>query len=228
MPVDGANCTAVTPARLLPAIERDTVLPRDPAAGFRDVIWGAGARMVKTSALEVPAGDETETLTCPAGTLAAMFTVAVTCVAEAFTLLTAMPVDGANCTAVTPARLLPAIERDTVLPGDPLAGLREVIWDPGAIIEKASELEIPAVGQTETETLTGPVGAPAAMVTVAVTCDAVAFTLLTVMPLDGENCTAVTPERLLPLITRETELPRGPLAGLRDAIWGAAGVVRGP
>jgi hypothetical protein len=77
--------------------------------------------------LEVPAGDETKTLACPVGVLAAMFTVAVTCVAVAFTLLTVMPVDGENCTAVTPERLLPEIVRDTVLPGDPVVGFRDVI-----------------------------------------------------------------------------------------------------
>src|ERR1039457_6776355 len=171
-------------------------------------LGGPGARIVKTSALEVPAEDETETLTCPVGALAAMFTVAVTCVEVAFTLLTVMPVEGENCTAVTPERLLPAIERDTLLPGDPLEGLRDVIWGTEARIVKASALEMPAEGETETETLTCPVGALAAMVTVAVTCDAAAFTLLTVMPADGENCTAVTWERLVPLITRDTELDR--------------------
>jgi hypothetical protein len=61
----------------------------------------------------MPAEDETETLTCPVGALAAMVTVAVTCVAAAFTLLTVMPVDGENCTPVTDERLLPAIERET-------------------------------------------------------------------------------------------------------------------
>src|ERR1017187_7221056 len=121
-----------------------------------------------------------------------MVTLAVTCVAVAFKLLTVMPVDGENCTPVTLERLLPAIERDTVLPGDPLAGLKDVIWVPAATIVKASALEMPAEGQTETETLACPVGVPAAMVTVAVTCVAMAFTLLTVMPADGENSTDVT------------------------------------
>jgi hypothetical protein len=56
-----------------------------------------------------------------------MFTVAVTCVAVAFTVLTRMPVEGENCTPVTPERLVPAIDSDTVLPGDPLLGVRDEI-----------------------------------------------------------------------------------------------------
>src|ERR1039457_7181792 len=115
-------------------------------------LGGPGARIVKTSALEVPAEDETETLTCPVGALAAMFTVAVTCVGVAFTLLTVMPVEGENCTPVTVERLLPAIERDTVLPGDPLAGFNNVICGAGARIVNTSALEVPVGDETETLT----------------------------------------------------------------------------
>jgi hypothetical protein len=78
---------------------------------------------VKASELEVPAGDETETFRDPAAALASMVTVAVTCVAVAFTLLTVIPVDGENCTAVTPERLLPLMVRATVFPACPLVGL---------------------------------------------------------------------------------------------------------
>ena len=78
--------------------------------------------------MEVPAGEETETLRCPEAALAAMVTVAVTCVAVAFTLLTVTPVDGENCTLVTPERLAPLIARVTVFPACPLAGFRDVIW----------------------------------------------------------------------------------------------------
>jgi hypothetical protein len=41
--------------------------------------------------------------------------------------------------------------------------------------------------------------------------------LLTVIPVDGENCTAVTPERLLPLMVRATVFPACPLVGLSGA-----------
>ena len=72
----------------------------------------------------------------------------------------------------------------------------------------------------ETKTFRDPTTALASMVTVAVTCVAVAFKLLTVIPADGENCTAVTPERLAPLIVRATVVPTCPLAGFTDVIWG--------
>jgi len=52
MPVDGENCTAVTPERLLPAIERDTIVPCNPLVGFKDVMWGAGGRIEKASVLK--------------------------------------------------------------------------------------------------------------------------------------------------------------------------------
>ena len=78
--------------------------------------------------MEVPAGDETETFRDPAAALAVIVTVAVTCVAVAFTLLTVTPVDGENCTLVTPERLVPKTERATVLPACPLAGFRVPIW----------------------------------------------------------------------------------------------------
>ena len=94
-------------------------------------------------------------------------------------------------------------------------------------IVKTSVLEMPAKGQTETETLTCPAAAPAAMLTVAVTSAAVAFTLLTLMPADGENWTPVTFERLLPVIVRATVLPGDPVAGFRDAICGACNAGRG-
>jgi hypothetical protein len=82
--------------------------------------------------LEVPAGDETETVRDPAAALAAMVTVAVTCVAVAFTLLTVTPVDGENCTAVTPERLLPLMVRAMAVPTCPLAGFTDVICGAGA------------------------------------------------------------------------------------------------
>jgi hypothetical protein len=107
---------------------------------------------VKASVLEVPAGDETETFRDPAAALAVIVTVAVTNVAAAFTLLTVMPVDGENCTPVTDERLLPAIERDTVLPGDPLAGFNDVICGAGARIVNTSALEVPVGDETETLT----------------------------------------------------------------------------
>jgi hypothetical protein len=77
--------------------------------------------------LEAPAVDETETFTCPVGTLAATATVAVTCVAVAVTLLTVIPADGDTCTAVTPERLEPLITTFTVLPACTLVGFRDEI-----------------------------------------------------------------------------------------------------
>ena len=84
---------------------------------------------------------------------------------------------------------------------------------------KATELEVPAGDATKT--FRDPTAALASIVAVAVTCVAVALTLLTVIPADGENCTAVTPERLLPLMVRATVVPTCPLAGFTDIIWGA-------
>jgi hypothetical protein len=154
MPLDGENCTAETPERLLPLIVRDTVLPGEPLAGLRDAIWGTEAgTIVKGSVLEVPAADVTETFTCPVGALLAMVTEAATCVALAFTLTTRTPVDGENCTPVTPERPVPAIVKDMVLPACPLVGLRDVIVGPGgAPIKKGSALEVPAGDVTETFT----------------------------------------------------------------------------
>jgi hypothetical protein len=175
---------------------------------------------VKLSRLEVPAGDETETVTDSGVRLAAMVTVAVIRVPVTFTLLTVIPADGENCTLVTVERLVPVIERDTVFPAGKLLGVASVIW--GSVlaekIVKVSVLETTA--DDETATFTWPPGVLAAIVTVAVTCVAVAFTLLTVIPVDGENCTAVTPERLEPEIVRDTLVPADPLVGLRDVIWG--------
>ena len=87
-----------------------------------------------------------------------MFTVAVTCVAVAFTLLTVMPVDGENCTLVTPERLEPLMNRNGPVPACPLVGFRDVIWGAGDGVwiakASASVLEVPA--GDETETFRGP------------------------------------------------------------------------
>jgi hypothetical protein len=62
-----------------------------------------------------------------------------------------------------------------------------------AEIVKLNALEAPA-GE-ETEMFTDPAATLDPMETVALTCVALARTLLTVMPADGNTCTAVTPER---------------------------------
>ena len=82
--MDGENCTLVTPARLLPLIVRDTVLPCVALVELSDTMWGGGAaRTVKLSVLEVPAGDVTETVYAPGVTPYEKFTVAATSVAVA-------------------------------------------------------------------------------------------------------------------------------------------------
>jgi hypothetical protein len=180
--------------------------------------------------LEVPAGDETETFRGPGAALESMLSIVMrsvevevpNIVGPCGTVPT-IPVDGENCTLVTPERLEPLMNRNGPVPACPLVGFRDVIWGAGDGVwiakASASELEVPA--GDETETLRDPAAALAAMVTVAVTCVGAAFTLLTVIPVDGENCTAVTPARLEPLITTATVFPACPLAGFRDVIWGA-------
>ena len=130
---EGESETAVTPARLAPLIVRWTDCPAAAALGLSDEICGAPARILNVRAFDVPPALPTVRLRVPAAALASMATVAVTCVAVAVMPETVIFAAGEKETAVTPARLFPAMVKVKVLPAAALLGLIVDIAGAGGI-----------------------------------------------------------------------------------------------
>ena len=179
-----------------------TLVPGGPLVGLRLLSVGAGAVTVNGAPLLVPPGVVTVTLplVAPAGTLVVIW------VAEFTVNVAPAPL---KLTLVAPVKLVPVII--TVVPTVPLVGFRLVITGAGTVTVNARPLLIPP----GVVTVTLPVVAPAGTVAVIWLPE---FTVkLAAVPL---KLTAVAPVRLVPV--RMTEVPTGPLVGLRLVMAGPA------
>ena len=114
-----------------------------------------------------------------------------------------------NWTAVAPVRSVPAMR--TEVPGLPLVGENNTIAGAGVVTVKLlEEVAVPCAVVTEILPVVALVG----------TAAVIWVELLTVNAAESElTATAVTPEKLLPVMV--TEVPTGPDAGVKLAIVGA-------
>lgn len=194
--------TAVAPVKFVPLIV--ITAPASAEGGAKPLIVGVGGRIVKGEAdRAVPPG--VVTLTIPASAPAG--SVAVICPS----LLTVKVISAAPIlTLLTPVKPTPTIA--SVVPTEPLPGLRRTIFGAVIIVKGAPEAAVP-LGVT---TLITPVAASAG--TVAVIC----VPLLTVKAVAGvePNFTAVAPVKLLPVST--TLASTAPLAGAKPVSEGVA------
>ena len=108
-----------------------------------------------------------------------------------------------NSTDVAPVKFVPLIV--TLVPADPLPGVKLVIVGGLMTVKLPALLPVPA----EVVTLIGPLEAPAGTAAVI----AVAELTVNDVALVPLNCTAVAPVKLVPL--RVTLVPTGPLGGVK-------------
>ena len=199
--------TAVAPVKLVPLIVTD--VPTGPDVGENEVIVGAPVVTVKLLELvAVPAGVVTEILpvVAPLGTVA-LIRPAFCTENVALTPL--------NLTEVAPVKLVPLILTD--VPTGPLVGLKdEIVGAAPAVTVKLVELVAVPAGVV---TLIGPVVAPDG--TLVLICVPAPFTENVADVL--LKVTDVAPLKFVPLTA--TDVPTGPLVGLKDEIVGAAPAV---
>src|SRR5437867_234904 len=144
--------------------------------------------------------------TAPAGTVAVILVAELT-----EKVVAATP---PNFTEVAPVKAVPLMV--TTVPTGPLVGVNEVIV--GAVVTVKSEalVAVPPGVVTVIFPVTAPLG------TVAVTRVPAPFTE-NVVAATPPNFTEVAPPKFVPLIV--TEVPTGPLVGVKDVIVGVAEVV---
>src|SRR5712692_10293376 len=152
-----------------------------------------------------------------------MVNVAVICVELTTVTFVIMIASALELIVVWPAmKFVPVSVTPTAVPAIPQLGLSPVSVGAPAEAEltvNVTPLLVPPA--VVTLTLCPPTGAPAVMANVAVTCVAVATTLLTVMPL---SALIVAPVRLVPVsVTVVMVCPWFPLVGLMVLSVGAGG-----
>lgn len=192
--------TAVAPVKPVPVIT--TEVPDGPIVGENDVIPGDTAKSVALVA--VPA--VLITLILPV--VAVFGTVAVILVAELTVNWAWIPL---NVTAVMPVKPVPVMV--TEVPTGPDAGVNDVIV--GATVTVKSVVLVPV--PCDVVTVIRPVVAPEG--TVVVIC---VGELTVKAALRPSNLTVIVPEKPVPVST--TDVPTGPLVGVKELITGAPAV----
>src|SRR5207248_8215286 len=131
-----------------------TLAPALPVTGAMVVSVGAGALMVKTTALLAPAAVVAVTFLGPTAALAAITKVALICVAVVLVTVTVTP---AMALRVAPVRFVPVRTTGTVTPSLPATGAMLVSVGADELTVKSTALlEPPSV---VTDTLRGPAAA---------------------------------------------------------------------
>ncbi len=137
-------------------------------------------------------------------------TVVVICVGEFTVNAAGTPL---NLTAVAPVRFVPVMT--TEVPAGPLVGANDVIVGGGTTVKTTALVAVPPAVVTVIEPVTAAKG------TVAVIWVAEFTTKVAKKP---ANFTAVAPVKFVPVMT--TEVPTGPLVGVKNVIVGAGIAVK--
>ena len=124
---DPLKVTAVAPVRLLPTMTAGMLEPGGPAPGVIAVIVGVEPIVNPVKGDEVPPVAVTVTVRTPSAALAATETVIGSVEAVPPLPMVAVTPEPLNVTAEAPVRLEPAIEAPRIEPGDPVAGVIDVI-----------------------------------------------------------------------------------------------------
>src|ERR1039457_4748437 len=173
---------AVAPAtKLVPVRVTGTAAPRTPVAGAMVLSVGGGGLTVKMAGALVPPLVVTVTFAPPSVALAAMVNVAVICVVlTTVTLPTVIPVL-AMVTVAPPTKFAPVSVTGTAAPRTPVAGAMVLSLGGGGLTVKTTGALVPAL--VVTVTFAAPSVALAAMVNVAIICEALTTaTALTAIP----------------------------------------------
>jgi len=209
--------TAVVPDRLLPVRVIGTLgPPRTPDVGAIEV--SVGLTTVNVTLLVVTPGVVvTLTFLFPVAAVAAIAHVALTVVVvggvTVLMVQTTLPAVPDTFTAVAPDRLVPVRSTGTLVPRTPDVGAIEVSVGPTVNV---TVLEV-TPGVVVTLTVLFPVAAAVAIAHVALTVVAVGgvavLMVQTTLPAVPDTFTAVVPDRLLPVRTTGTLVPRAPDVG---------------
>jgi hypothetical protein len=197
--------TAVAPVKPLPVMV--TEVPTGPLAGLKPLTAGGSVTVKLPVLVAVPFGVVTPTgpLVAPAGT------VAVIWLSLSTRKLAAVPL---KSTVLAPVKPLPAIV--TLVPTGPLAGLKPLTAGGGATVKLVLLVPVP-LGLV---TSIGPLVAPGGTVAVIWLSES---TVKLVAPVPLKS-TAVAPVKPLPVMV--TEVPTGPLEGLKPLIEGGTVTVK--
>jgi hypothetical protein len=211
----------VEPApKFVPVSVTGTLVPCTPLLGLTEVSVGAPAFTVNVTPLLFSPPDVTVTVSAPVAALAAIWNVAVICVAlTTTTLLTVTPLP-LTFTVEPAPKFVPVSVTGTLVPCTPLVGLIEVSVGALPMVKVVGVVVPPSV---VTVTFWCPGAAVAAMLNVAVTCVALTTTtLLTVM----FGCPLITTSlsRFVPTSVTGTAFPGIPVFGVIEVTVGPAGV----